>query len=215
MKTNMNWYACVLFILFVGQAFAQSAQEEYIQVITKRSEKIISTLGITDSTKFYRVRDVLASQYAAVNAHHEEREEGIKKLKAEYAGKKEVLEEKRTQYEAQEDAKLMEVHKAFLEELDNLIQPEQIEKVKDGMTYGVLPLTYKAYQDMIPSLTVVQKEKILAYLTEARELAMDAPGSKEKHGVFGKFKGRINNYLSAEGYDLQDERRKWQERSGE
>lgn len=215
MKTNMNWYACVLFVLFVGQAFAQSAQEEYIQVITKRSEKIISTLGITDSTKFYRVRDVLASQYAAVNAHHEEREEGIKKLKAEYAGQKEVLEEKRTQYEAQEDAKLMEVHKAFLEELDNLIQPEQIEKVKDGMTYGVLPLTYKAYQDMIPSLTVVQKEKILAYLTEARELAMDAPGSKEKHGVFGKFKGRINNYLSAEGYDLQDERRKWQERSGE
>lgn len=208
----MNWYICVLLVLFVGQAFAQSAQEEYIQVITKRSEKIVSTLGITDSTKFYRVRDVLAAQYATLNRHHEEREEGIKKLKAEYTGQKEVLEEKRTQYEALEDAKLREMHKAFLETLDNLIQPEQIEKVKDGMTYGVLPLTYRAYQDMIPSLTAVQKEKILAYLTEARELAMDAPGSREKHGVFGKFKGRINNYLSAEGYDLKEEEEKWAER---
>src|SRR5690606_573656 len=213
MIATMNWYVCVLLVLFVGQGFAQSAQEEYIQVITKRSEKIVSTLGITDSARFYRVRDVLATQYATVNAHHEEREEEIKKLKAKYAGQK--LEEKRTQYEAQEDVKLREVHRAFLDELDNLIQPEQIEKIKDGMTYGVLPLTYKAYQDMIPSLTAAQKEKILAHLTEARELAMDAPGSKEKHGIFGKFKGRINNYLSAEGYDLQDERRKWQERSGE
>ncbi len=208
----MNWYVCVLLVLFGGQVLAQSEQEEYIQVITKRSEKIISTLDITDSTKFYQVRDMLAAQYAAVNAHHEEREEAIKKLKAEYAGQAEVLEEKRTQYEALEDVKLREMHSTFVDALGNLIQPEQIEKIKDGMTYGVLPLTYKAYQDMIPSLTAEQKEKILVYLTEARELAMDAPGSKEKHGVFGKFKGRINNYLSAEGYNLQEERTRWQER---
>ena len=32
---------------------------------------------------------------------------------------------------------------------------------------------------------------------------MDRASSKEKHAVFGKYKGRINNYLSKQGYDLK------------
>lgn len=214
MKVKMKGFVGILLLFFVSKGFAQTEQEKYIQVITERSDKIVATLGITDSARYYQVRDVLVTQYATLNAHHEEREEEIKKLKDEFAGKKEVLEEKRAQYEAKEDAALREVHKAFLEALGNLIQPEQIEQIKDGMTYGVLPLTYGAYQDMIPSLTSDQKAKILAYLTEARELAMDEPGSREKHGVFGKYKGRINNYLSAEGYDLKEEGDRWTERQG-
>lgn len=214
MKVKMRWFAGILLLFFVSKGFAQTEQEKYIQVITERSDKIVATLGITDSATYYQVRDVLVTQYARLNAHHEEREVEIKKLKDAFAGQKEVLEEKRTQYETKENATLREVHQAFLEALASLIQPEQIEKIKDGMTYGVLPLTYGAYQDMIPSLTGEQKEKILDYLTEARELAMDEPGSREKHGVFGKYKGRINNYLSAEGYDLKEEGDRWAERRG-
>ena len=30
--------------------------------------------------------------------------------------------------------------------------------------------------------------------------------------MFGKYKGRINNYLSQQGYDLKQEERSWQER---
>jgi len=212
MKVNMKWFAGILLMFFVGKGFAQTAEEKYLQVITERSDKIVATLGITDSVKYNQVRDVLVNQYATLNAHHENREAEIKKLKEAFAGQKETLEEKRTQYEAKEDAALREIHHTFLEALGNLIQSEQIEKIKDGMTYGVLPLTYGAYQDMIPSLTSEQKAKILVYLTEARELAMDAPGSKEKHGVFGKYKGRINNYLSSEGYDLKEEGDRWAER---
>jgi hypothetical protein len=32
---------------------------------------------------------------------------------------------------------------------------------------------------------------------------MDAGTSKEKHAWFGKYKGKINNYLSAEGYNMK------------
>ena len=73
------------------------------------------------------------------------------------------------------------------------------------MTYRVMPVTYTAYQDMILTLTTEQKEKIYNWLKEARELAMDEGSSEDKHKVFGKFKGRINNYLSAEGYDMKKE----------
>ena len=41
---------------------------------------------------------------------------------------------------------------------------------------------------------------------------MDEGSSEKKHGVFGKYKGKINNYLSAAGYDMKKESKAWQER---
>ena len=52
----------------------------------------------------------------------------------------------------------------------------------------------------------------MAWLKEAREFAMDAGNSKDKHNWFGKYKGRINNWLSQRGYDLTLEREKWYKR---
>jgi hypothetical protein len=78
-----------------------------------------------------------------------------------------------------------------------------VDQVKDGMTYGVLRVTYDTYLRMMPDLREEQKRQIMAWLVEARELAMDEGTSEEKHKVFGKYKGRINNYLSAAGYDLK------------
>ena len=75
------------------------------------------------------------------------------------------------------------------------------------MTYRVFPITYAAYLDMLPNLTTEQKDKIYSWLKEARELAMDAGSSDRKHAVFGKYKGKINNYLSAAGYDMKKEGR--------
>ena len=65
---------------------------------------------------------------------------------------------------------------------------------------------------MIPSLKTEEKAQIMSWLVEARELAMDAESSDKKHWCFGKYKGRINNYLSAAGYDLKKEREEWQKR---
>jgi hypothetical protein len=41
---------------------------------------------------------------------------------------------------------------------------------------------------------------------------MDAESSDKKHWWFGKYKGRINNYLSAQGYDINAERKEWEQR---
>ena len=95
------------------------------------------------------------------------------------------------------------MHVQYLIELSTLLTPEQIDKVKDGMTYGVAPRTYHSYLEMLPELTAEQKETLMAYLLEAREIAMDAGSAKEKHWWFNKYKGRINNYLSEQGYDLK------------
>ena len=80
------------------------------------------------------------------------------------------------------------------------------------MTMGVYPVTYKAHLEMIPGLTEEEKTYIRAALMEAREYAMDCSDSKAKHAWFGKYKGRINNYLSKRGYNLTKEREAWNER---
>ena len=89
---------------------------------------------------------------------------------------------------------------------------EQVEQVIDGMTYGVVQVTYQSHLDMIPSLTEEEKLQLMAWLKEARELAVDAENSNKKHGVFGKYKGRYNNYLTRRGYDLKAERAEWYKR---
>jgi hypothetical protein len=52
----------------------------------------------------------------------------------------------------------------------------------------------------------------MANLIEAREYAIDGGSSEEKHRWFGEYKGRINNYLSKEGYNLDQEREAWKKR---
>jgi hypothetical protein len=76
------------------------------------------------------------------------------------------------------------------------------------MTYGVVKITYERYLNLLPDLTDEQKRYIYRNLVEAREFAMDAGSSKEKHAWFNKYKGRINNYLSAEGYNLKEAEQK-------
>ena len=65
---------------------------------------------------------------------------------------------------------------------------------------------------MLPNLTAEQKSQINTYLTEAREFAMDAESSEKKHAWFGKYKGKINNYLSAAGIDMKKAGQEWEGR---
>jgi hypothetical protein len=180
-----------------------------MKVVTERSAKIVATLGIEDTLKFARVRDIIARQYRDLNAIHDERSGKVKALKAQGGSDADA---KIRAAEVEADAKLYARHNAYVAKLASELAPEQVDKVKDGMTYGVAPLTYRVHCEMIPTLTDEQKRYILAALLEAREYAMDAESSDKKHEWFGKYKGRINNYLSAQGYDLKKERAAWEKR---
>ncbi|WP_211352092.1 DUF3826 domain-containing protein [Dinghuibacter silviterrae] len=165
-------------LLLCTRATAAGEDSAYIKTIFLRSQKIVNQLDLTDTAKASRVRDMVSWQYRHLNAV--------------YADKKD-----------QNDKSIDSLHLLFLKELSTELTPAQIDKVKDGMTYSVLEVTYNAYCAELPALTDPQKAQILAWLTEAREHAMDAGSSEKKHAWFGKYKGRINNYLSAQGYTLK------------
>ena len=191
------YYLMKLFVLLpamlcvVTTVFSQTQTEEqaaaYTKSITERAAKIVTPLQIGDSEKAKQVQAIIVQQYRNLSAIHDARD-------------------------AKMEEQLKEVHNTYISKLSALLTQQQVDQVKDGMTYSVLNVTYQAYQDMIPTLTDDQKNKIYAWLLEARELAMDQGSSDAKHKVFGKYKGRINNFLSAEGYDLKKEEKAWQER---
>ena len=114
--------------------------------------------------------------------------------------------------QAERDAELYKHHFELVSSLSLYLTDEQIDVVKDGMTFGRLKRDYQATQDMIPTLTDFEKQQILIWLKEAREYAMDAADSKGKHFWFDKYRGRTNNWLSARGYDLKKERDNWMKR---
>lgn len=184
----------------------------YVKVITQRAEKIAAVLNINDAAKQEEVRNIIRDQYSNLNDIYTERDENIKAIKEADAENKAALEAAKSKQTAKTEAKLARLHKKYLSKLSARLSPEQIEQVKNGMTYSVLPITYKAYQEQIPALSDEQKKQILVWLTEAREHAMDAESSEKKHAWFGKYKGRINNYLSAAGYDLKKEGQEWEKR---
>ena len=189
----------------------ENRDPKYVESIVSRSQKIVDKLGINDAKIAEDVRNVIANRYFTLNDIYETRDAKVREIKeADLVG-----EAKNNALKAAEDAKdaaLYRIHFAFPADLSLFLTEEQIEAVKDGMTYGVLKITYDSHLDMIPSLKKEEKAQIYAWLKEAREFAIDAENSDRKHAFFGKYKGRINNYLAKRGYDLTKEREEWYKR---
>ena len=189
----------------------ENRDPKYVESIVSRSQKIVDKLGINDAKVAEDVRNVIANRYFTLNDIYETRDAKVKEIKESDL----VGEAKNNALKAAEDAKdaaLYRIHFAFPADLSLFLTEEQIEAVKDGMTYGVLKITYDSHLDMIPSLKKEEKAQIYAWLKEAREFVIDAENSDRKHAFFGKYKGRINNYLAKRGYDLTKEREEWYKR---
>ena len=196
-----------------AQEAATPADKEaaYTKAIAARAEKIVAMLNLADQKKLARLNALVTDEYRNLNDVYTARDEELKAAK-ESLTDKEALNQKRKEIEDATAPKIQRVHDAFIKKLSTELTPDQVIKIKDGLTYNVLPITYKAFLEMIPTLKPAEKEQIMTWLVEAREHAMDAESSEKKHAWFGKYKGRINNYLSAQGYDLQKERKGWEER---
>jgi len=190
---------------------SEGRDKGYVETILARSQKVVDKLGIEDAQTAEAVRNIIANRYFELNDIYEARDARLAAVKEQgLTGEAKQQAQAFARYEC--DSKLYRSHFAFPAALSQYLTEEQITAVKDGMTFGVVKVTYDSHLDMIPTLTDEEKEQIRVWLEEARELAVDAESSKKKHEIFGKYKGRINNYLSKRGYDLTAEREAWYKR---
>jgi hypothetical protein len=177
---------------------AQEAEAAYTRTIEKRAADILAVLDLNDPARSAKTHDFLIAQYRAVRDWHDANDAKLKQASADQA--------------AQIRASLKARHDKFLASLSEVLTPAQVERVKDQMTYGKVKVTYEAYCEIVPNLTEVQKARILELLKEAREEAMDAGSADEKSAVFKRYKGKINNYLTAEGHDVKQAYKDWGEK---
>jgi len=173
----------------------------YTKTITERADKIVDPLGIDDSAKKSRVRDIIVLQYRNLHAIDD-----VLSPKLAAANKLTDKDAKAAALKAandESDARRYHWHAEFLARLSAELTPEQIDKVKDGLTYNALHVNYDGIMNKQPNLTDDQKKQIMTWFVEAREIAMDDGSSSEKDKLFVKYRGRVNNYLSAAGINTK------------
>lgn len=185
----------------VTSAPAEDVEARYTAAIEKRTADILALLELTDTNKISRVHDTIMAQYRGLKAWHAANAANLKALNKQATNNATAI--------AEIKASLKTVHDQFLARLATDLTPAQVDKVKDKMTYGKVKVTYDAYIEIVPGITEEEKAKMMELLKEAREEAMDAGSSGEKDAIFGKAKGKINNYLSKQGYDIGKARKEW------
>ncbi|WP_345953456.1 DUF3826 domain-containing protein [Mucilaginibacter sp. PAMB04168] len=212
----------VLMLLLLVQVLPALAQDNttavekeiaYRKTVFQRSAKIVKALNLPDSVQALKVTNIVAKQYQDLNDIYVLRDNKKSVIKTETDDNKEAATVKLKAVEDEVTASVDKLHPQYLKNLSKAgLTAQQIDQIKNGMTYNVLNVTWDAYQKMLPNLTEAQKTQIMTWLTEAREHAMDAESSEKKHAWFGKYKGRINNYLSAAGIDMKKEEAAWMAR---
>ena len=211
MKTSMKTFHALLFtsVLVAGPVSAQmstpaatDAEKEafYAQTIENRTLDILKAVSIADAAKSNAVHDVIVAQYHALRVRDAAIDTRLK------VDGKEVNYANRA---AQLAVQSKPLHDQFLAKLAESLTPEQVEKVKDLMTYNKVKVTYDGYCAIVPNLTDAEKAKILELLKLAREEAIDGGNAPEKSAIFQKYKDQINAYLNAQGHDTAAAFKDW------
>jgi len=215
MKKIQNKFLAIALLLlvltFTVQAVdldSKNRNPKYVENIVGRSKKIVDKLELKNAAVAQNVLNIVANRYFELNDIFSKRDTAVNRMKRS-ALKGEAKNIALNYAQMEKEAALYRSHFAFPSDLSLYLNESQVEAVKDGITFGVVKVTYDATLDMIPGLKGEEKTQILVWLKEGREFALDAETSNKKHEAFGKYKGRINNYLSKRGYDLVKEREGW------
>lgn len=181
-------------------ATKEELEAVYTTGIETRTIAIITKLNLTDDARSNQVHTIIISQYRALRA----RDEAIDtKLKGEglainYSNR------------APELAASKPLHDKFLSQLNSALTPDQVNQVEDLMTYNKVTFTYNAYCNIVPDLSEADKAKVMEYLKQAREEAVDGGSAPEKSAIFQKYKDEINQYLDAHGHNVEKSMEQWQ-----
>jgi hypothetical protein len=179
----------------LASAAPTDAEKEafYAKSIEYRVTDILKALQLADAAKSNTVHDVLVAHYHDLRVRDAAIDTRLK------VDGKEVSYANRAEQLAIQSKPL---HDAFLTKLAASLTPDQVEQVKDLMTYNKVKVTAKAYGAIVPGLTDAEQAKIWELLKAAREEAMEGGSAPEKSDIFQKYKKQINDYLVANGHDV-------------
>ena len=116
----------------------QSADTEYQKTLDERAGKVVAQLKLTDQAKAARVGDAVKTYYRGIRDADAERDAAVAKLKeaganSDEAASKALQDARQTKAEA--------VVATLSDTISKDLSPEQVETVKNQITYNVLNLS--------------------------------------------------------------------------
>jgi hypothetical protein len=91
------------------------------------------------------------------------------------------------------------VHETLMSGLRKDLSEEQVEAVLDKYTEGKVAFTLKGYKAIVPDLTAEEEAKILGFLKQAREQAIDYKSIKQISAIFEIYKTQSEQFLNSNG----------------
>jgi hypothetical protein len=177
----------------------------YNATVEDRTEKIMEALAMTDSASSNRVHDSIASHYHALRARDQAIDDELSNMSK-------GSDEWRAKRVAMFPSMSQPLHEQFIARISKDLTSEQLETIKDKMTYGKVQFTYNGYCSILPNLSDAEKAKIMDLLKQAREVAMDGGSAGEKTAIFQQYKDQINSYLQTQGIDVAKATQEWLDR---
>lgn len=178
-------------------SFTTKAQTSVDAETDKKASEWVSSLNLADAKKSDRVRKVIATHLTTIRNWHNEHPastvpEGINPV----TGTK--LSELDRSIIA-DSAMPGSVHKALMTGLTEDLTPEQVEAVLDKYTIGKVAFTMNGYKAIVPDLTADEEAKILGFMKEAREQAVDFKNMKQISAIFEIYKTKSEQFLNSNG----------------
>ncbi|MBO9203906.1 MULTISPECIES: DUF3826 domain-containing protein [Niastella] len=96
------------------------------------------------------------------------------------------------------------VHKDLMDILNKDLTPEQVEYILDQYTIGKVAFTMKGYKAIVTDLKPEEEAKILEYLKQAREQAIDYKSIKQVSAIFEIYKTKCEQYLNSNGRNWKE-----------
>lgn len=163
----------------------------------KRAAEFTAALNLNDAAKESRVKAVIASHLNTIRNWHNEHPpatvpEGINPV----TGTK--LNELDRSIIA-DSAMPATVHQSLMDGLKKDLTTEQVEVILDKYTIGKVAFTMGGYKAIVPDLTADEEAKILGFLKQAREQAVDYKNMKQISAIFEIYKTKSEQLLNNNG----------------
>jgi hypothetical protein len=165
--------------------------------IKKKATEWVSSLNLNDTQKEASVKDVIINHLTTIRNWHNEHPastvpEGINPV----TGTK--LSELDRSIIA-DSAMPITIHQNLMDGLRKNLTPEQVEVVLDKYTIGKVAFTMAGYKAIVPDLTIDEEAKILSFLKQAREQAVDYKNMKQISAIFEIYKTKSEQFLNSNG----------------
>jgi hypothetical protein len=179
------------------QSFSQTADVVVPEEIINKAKEFVGALSLADAAKRSAVEDIVAVHMVSVRDWHNNHP-----ASAVPAGINPVTGNKLSELDRQviaDSAMPATVHQDLMNGLNKNLRPDQVELILDKYTIGKVAFTMAGYKAIVPDLTVDEEAKILAFLKQAREQAVDYKNMKEISSIFEIYKTKSEQMLNSNG----------------